>query len=232
MPELFVAGVSLSDNPKDISPQGLEMIKNAPVLIGEERRCAMRLIKASGAEDEKRLYFLNEHSSDADRKEALQAVLSVERAVFFSDAGTPCISDPDYKFIKMCRDSGVVIKSLPGPSSIVAAVSVSGIEARQFFFAGFPPKNGSDRIRFFRNILNSQYTTVFMERPYALESTLKDMSQWDRRISVSINMGCSDEQTLYGKPTELIDRVTGIKAPFVVVVPPMGKKKFKKVKTG
>ena len=227
MVELYVAGVSLSSNPRDISPYTLDTIKKASVIIGEERKTALRLIKVSGAEEEKDLYLINEHSSDSDRQAALKAVLSADIAVFFSDAGTPCISDPDYRFIKMCREKGVIIKTLPGPSSVTSAISVSGIEAKRFFFAGFPPKSGNERIKFFKNIFNTHEVTVFMERPYALESTLKDIIFIDRAVSVSLNIGCNDERTLYGLPKELLKELSGIKAPFIVVVPGANKKKQK-----
>lgn len=220
MPVLYVAGVSLSANPKDISPVTRDAIRAADVVIGEERHETLRLLAATET-GEKELFLINEHSSEEDRKRALEAVKSSNKAVFFSDAGTPCISDPDFRFIAMCRDAGVKIKALPGPSSITAAISVSGIDAKRFFFAGFPPRAGADRERFFKNIASSGVASVFMERPYALEATLRDMALYvTKAFSVSINLGGDGERTLYGKAEELLKELSGIKAPFVVVVPP------------
>ena len=138
MPVLYVAGVSISDNIKDTPEKTLNIISNCTVAVGEERSVALKLLSAAKSSAE--LYLINEHTGDNERIEILKAVESAEYSVFFSDAGTPCISDPDYKFIGMCRDRGIIIKSLPGASSITSAVSVSGINAKTFFFAGFPPR--------------------------------------------------------------------------------------------
>lgn len=214
---LYVAGVSITDNPKDIADKTLKIISECSVAVGEERKFSLRLLNTAKSNAE--LYLINEHSTDKDRQEVLSVVKSVEKSVFFSDAGTPCISDPDYQFIKLCRENGVEVRSIPGPSSITSAISVSGIKADKFYFAGFPPREKDNRRKYFEEIENRKITTVFMERPYALESTLKDMAVIKRKISVSINLGMDDEKTYFDYPVKLIEFLSGIKAPFVVVVP-------------
>lgn len=214
---LYVAGVSITDNPKDIADKTLKIISECSVAVGEERKFSLRLLNTAKSSAE--LYLINEHSTDKDRQEVLSVIKSVEKSVFFSDAGTPCISDPDYKFIKLCRENGVEVRSIPGPSSITSAISVSGIKADKFYFAGFPPREKESRRKYFEEIENSKITTVFMERPYALESTLKDMAVIKRKVSVSINLGMDSEKTYFDYPDKLLEHFSGIKAPFIVVVP-------------
>ena len=216
MPVLYAAGVSISKNIKDIPEKTLNIISKCTIAVGEERSVALKLLNAAKSSAE--LYLINEHTEDSQRIEILKAVAGAEYSVFFSDAGTPCISDPDYKFISMCRDKGIIIKSLPGPSSITAAISVSGINAKTFFFAGFPPREQEKRRKFFENIEKSSITNVFMERPYALSATLKDISFFKRKVSISLNLGCEDETTYYDYPARLLERLNGVKAPFVIVV--------------
>lgn len=216
MPVLYVAGVSISENIKDIPEKTLKIINQCSVAVGEERKVSLKLLNAASSSAE--LYLINEHTEDKQRYEVLNAVLQAEYSVFFSDAGTPCISDPDYKFISMCRDRGIIIKSLPGPSSITSAISVSGINAKTFFFAGFPPREQEKRRKFFENIEKSSITNVFMERPYALSATLKDISFFKRKVSISLNLGCADEATYYDYPDKLLEKLDGLKAPFVIVV--------------
>lgn len=215
MAVLYVAGISISENLKDIPDKTLKIINKCSLIIGEERKIAnkMQNIAQSSAE----IVLINEHSTDEERKKILSQVEKTEISVLFSDAGTPCISDPDYKFIAMCREKGIKIISLPGPSSITSAISVSGINAKTFYFAGFPPRKADERRKFFEGIEKSKETVVFMERPYALISTLKDMVFIKRKISISINLGCEDEATYYDYPARLIEQLDGIKAPFVVV---------------
>lgn len=219
MPILYVAGVSLSDNPKDISPVTLDKIKKAQVIIGEERKNTLRLLKIANVSSDIDIFYINEHTQNKDKEEILKSVLSSEISVFFSDCGTPCISDPDYSFIKMCRDSGVTIKSLAGASSVTTALSVSGIEAKKFFFAGFPPKKDELRKKFFKELFSLPYPSVFMERPYTLEATMKELSKYNKKISLSINLGNDNELNLFDKPVNLLEKIKGIKAPFVVVIP-------------
>lgn len=215
MAVLYVAGISISDNLKDIPDKTINIISQCGLIIGEERKIAhkMQNICKSNADIE----LLNEHSLDEERKKILEKVEKANVSVLFSDAGTPCISDPDYKFIAMCRDKGIKIISLPGPSSITTAISVSGINAKTFYFAGFPPRNNNERRKFFERIEKSRETVVFMERPYALTATLKDMLHIKRKISISLNLGSQDEATYYDYPDKLLEKLEGIKAPFVVV---------------
>ena len=203
MPVLYVAGVSISENIKDIPEKTLNVINKCSVAVGEERKVSLKLLNA--ASSSAKLYLINEHTEDKERYEVLKA-------------GTPCISDPDYKFISMCRDKGVIIKSLPGPSSITSAISVSGINSKTFFFAGFPPREREKRKKFFENIEKSSVTQVFMERPYALSATLKDMLFFKRKVSISLNLDCKDEVTYYDYPDKLLEKLDGVKAPFVIVV--------------
>lgn len=216
MPTLYVAGISISDNIADTDTKTLQIINKCNIAIGEERKIASKLLNLTKSNAE--LFLINEHTDDNTRYEILEKVKKVEYSIFFSDAGSPCISDPDYKFIALCRDSGISIKSIPGPSSITAAISVSGINATTFFFAGFPPREQNKRKKFFENIEKSEITQVFMERPYCLTSTLKDMIFFKRKISISINLGCHNEQTFYDYPSKLLAQLENIKAPFIIVV--------------
>ncbi len=213
---LYVAGISISDNIKDIPEKTLRIISKCSIAVGEERKTAVKLLNAAKSDAE--LFLINEHTDDKERYEILEKVKNVEVSVLFSDAGTPCISDPDYKFILMCKQAGINVKSLPGASSVTTAISVSGIDAKTFFFAGFPPRDSAKRKKFFDDILKSKVTTVFMERPYALLSTIKDMEFIKRKISLSLNLGCDNEENFYDYPKNLIKYLENKKAPFVVVI--------------
>ncbi len=216
MPVLYVAGISISDNIKDTPEKTLNIISQCSIAVGEERKISAKLLNAAKSSAE--LYLINEHSNDETRKEILEKIKGAEKSVFFSDAGTPCISDPDYKFIEMCKTSGIKVVSLPGPSSLASAVSVSGINAKTFFFAGFPPREKENRRKFFEDIEKSKVTTVFMERPYVLKSTIEEMAFIKRKISLSLNLGCDNEENYYDYPANLIKYVENKKAPFVVVI--------------
>lgn len=221
MSTLYVLGTSITDNIKDISQNTINIISKCNVAIGEERKIALKLLNIANSNAD--LFLINEHSTDEDRDKISDILLDKEVSVFFSDAGTPCISDPDYKFIKLCRDKGIIVKSVPGPSSITAALSISGINASKFIFNGFPPREKELRKKYFSQLENMEYTTVFMERPYALEATIKDLEFIKSKISICLNLGKENEESYFDTPNKLLNIIKNKKAPFIVIIPPVEK---------
>lgn len=96
-----------------------------------------------------------------------------------SDAGTPLISDPGFKLVRECVKEGIVVVSLPGPSSVMTALTLSGLPTDKFLFLGYPPRKGGNRIKFFEQAKASQEivssTMIFFEAPHKLVKTLEEM---------------------------------------------------------
>ncbi|MDR2883893.1 MAG: hypothetical protein LBV09_02155 [Deferribacteraceae bacterium] len=217
MPKLIVAAMPIDDDWRKLDPRLVEAVKSCDLLIAEESKTALRLLAVVG-EREKPITLINEHSTDADRDETLQKILSAEISVLISDAGTPCIADPDYRLVNLCIDKGVELLSVSGASSIITALSVSGFCAKQFIFLGFPPREERERKKFFRELKETKITAVFLERPYALKQTLSDMSDFKQMVSISVALGTEGEMNVRGIPHKIADRLDGIKAAFAVVV--------------
>jgi 16S rRNA (cytidine1402-2'-O)-methyltransferase len=96
-----------------------------------------------------------------------------------SDAGTPAISDPGFKLIRECLAEGIAVESIPGPSSVISALVMSGLPTDKFFFIGYPPRKPGHRKTAFEQIKASKEylsaTIVMFESPYKLMTTLQDM---------------------------------------------------------
>jgi 16S rRNA (cytidine1402-2'-O)-methyltransferase len=96
-----------------------------------------------------------------------------------SDAGTPAISDPGFKLVRECIKEGLKVESLPGASSVLTALTVSGLPTDKFLFVGYPPHKPGHRVTFFENIkvsletINS--TVILFEAPHKIEKSLKDL---------------------------------------------------------
>ncbi|HEV2339685.1 MAG TPA: 16S rRNA (cytidine(1402)-2'-O)-methyltransferase [Patescibacteria group bacterium] len=107
-----------------------------------------------------------------------------------SDAGTPLIADPGYKLVRACRYAHIPVETIPGPSSIIAALTVSGLPSHAFLFAGYPPQKQSHRLAFFKNIQSNQVmlapTVIFFEAPHKLSRTLVDVQTVFGDISVTL----------------------------------------------
>jgi 16S rRNA (cytidine1402-2'-O)-methyltransferase len=213
VPVLLAAGIPLSGG---FGGEVVDAARGADLLIAEERRTALRLLAAAGKR-ELPYRLLNEHSSLNDTEELAALVASKAITLFISDAGTPCVADPDYRFVDACIQLGVNVRSIPGASSITSALSVSGMDASRFVFFGFPPKAESSRRKFYAELAACPVTAVFLERPYALEKTVKELASHGFFISLSINLGCENEKNLRGFAADLLEKIKGIKAPFTVV---------------
>lgn len=217
-PRLYMLGVPITSDFKDLSPSAIQKIQESDFVIGEERKTILRFLAAAECR-EKYFTIINEHSTDVEKQEVLGKILNSKSAVLFSDAGTPAVADPGYDFVDMCHDKGVDVHTVPGPSSIVAALSASGFYSESFYFAGFPPREDQARKDFFKKISDTRDTVVLLERPYALHKTVEDFSNMDRRIVVAVNLGFDDEVIYRGTPTEVLEQLPNkMKKPFVIVI--------------
>jgi 16S rRNA (cytidine1402-2'-O)-methyltransferase len=215
--DLYVVALPIDGDWRTLDPRVVNCVRDADLLVAEERKNALRLLAAVESRD-KEFILINEHSTPEDRTLAADKMMAVGKVVLVSDAGTPCISDPDYRLIDECRRRGANIFSVPGASSITAALSVSGFDASRFIFLGFPPRDKKARATFFKNLQKEQMTALFMERPYSLEKTLAELANINREISLSIALGTEQEKNLRGQARELIKQVNTIKEPYVVCV--------------
>jgi len=217
-PRLFMAGVPITEDYKDLTPSLIQRIKDADFVIGEERKTIMRFLAAAD-EREKEHLLLNEHSTKEEKEVVLDRLKNCKSAVLFSDAGTPAVADPGFDFVNKCYENGVDVKSAPGPSSITSALSVSGFYSERFYFAGFPPKDGTARNEYFERIRKSRDTSVIFERPYALNKTVEEISGYNRRVCVAVNLGFEDEEVFRGDAADIPGMLPDkLKKPFVIIV--------------
>jgi 16S rRNA (cytidine1402-2'-O)-methyltransferase len=104
-----------------------------------------------------------------------------QKVALISDAGTPAVSDPGFKLIRECIRHGLKIEVIPGPSSVITALTLSGLPTDKFFFLGYPPHKSGHRRKFFENIKASQEviksTVILFEAPHKLRKTLEEMQE-------------------------------------------------------
>ncbi|PLX67496.1 MAG: hypothetical protein C0603_08870 [Denitrovibrio sp.] len=224
---IYVAGTDITGDYSNTSPVLQEIARSCGLIIGEDRRNLGRFVAGTGVRDTEQM-FLNEHSLDREKEFLLEVCGEHEKSLLISDAGTPCVADPGYDFINMAWKAGCEIISIPGPSSITAALSVSGYLAESFHFMGFPPKDNDQRKKFIDRVHNHKDTVVLMERPYAVAQLMDEVAYIDKQMSLSFNLGMPDEKTYRGKAKDIIKAIPAdIKAPFVLVI---SKKRYKEDK--
>lgn len=142
--------------------------------------------------------------------------------ILVSDAGTPCISDPGYMIIRACIENDIKIECLPGATAFVPAIVCSGFPSEKFVFLGFlPQKKG--RLTAIKNIVLETKTVVLYESPHRICKFLNEIIENigdDRMLSISREISKKFEETLRGKPSELLLHFTKHepKGEFVIVI--------------
>lgn len=159
----------------DITYRAVEILKSVDLIACEDTRHAKILLEAYGI----RVPMTSYHSYNRVAKEdrIIESLKASKKVALISDAGTPGISDPGYGLIKKALDEGINVVSIPGPSALIAALSISGLSTNKFFYEGFlPVKAGARRNRL--AWLKGLGTTVVMyESPHRILKTLEDMRE-------------------------------------------------------
>lgn len=181
---LYIVGTPIG-NLGDISPRAKEILASADRIACEDTRRTGLLLSSVGIKG--RLTSYHEHNRVTKEKTLLSLLEENQNIALVSDAGMPCISDPGYELVRACEERQIPVTVIPGPSAFVAALAVSGMDTRRFFYEGFLPVDGKERKRRLHEISTIKYTVVIYEAPHRIIQTLQDFSQigmGGRKISV------------------------------------------------
>lgn len=207
-------------NKSDITLRALEVFKSADKILCEDTRQTRKLFEDidSGAP----LASFHQHSSDAKIEALLQELLDGKNIALVTDAGTPAVADPGGRLIEAALQKGITVSPIPGPSSIMAALSVSGFPADRFTFFGFVPKKG--RENFLKGVADDAKTSVLFESPYRIHKTLKELVDYmpTRNVVVARELTKKFEEVKRGLPQELLEHFSSntAKGEFVIVIGP------------
>lgn len=168
--KLWIVATPLG-NPGDLSPRAREALAAADMVLAEDTRRSGLLFSSCGIVA-KRFISLHDHNEKGKTAGIVQELQNGAVAALVSDAGTPLVSDPGYLLVKSCRENGVAVSPLPGPSAPLAALSASGLPPLPFVFLGFPPRGKGDIRKFFTPYAALSATIVFFERKDRLAATL------------------------------------------------------------
>jgi 16S rRNA (cytidine1402-2'-O)-methyltransferase len=160
-------------NARDVTLRALDVLRNCDVIAAEDTRVTSKLLAIHGIS--RPLVPYNDHNAAEARPRLLARLRSNERIALVSDAGTPLVSDPGYKLVREAIRQGAEVHVVPGPSAVLAALTVAGLPTNWFFFAGFlPPKSGERRTTL-EELKSVPSTLVFFESAPRLAECLADM---------------------------------------------------------
>ena len=221
MKTLYIVATPIG-NLEDITLRAIRTLKQVDVIAAEDTRHTRKLLHHYGIHKQLTSYF--EHN-EIKRAEWLIAQLKQGKDIaLVSDAGTPGISVPGYRLIKMAIENSISVISIPGPSAIISALSVSGLPTDSFCFEGFVPSKIGERQRFLSRLKGIRKTMVLYESPKRLLTTLADMNNilGDIDVVVAREMTKLHEEVIRGRVstilTDLKDR--DIKGEITILISP------------
>lgn len=229
---LYVVATPIG-NLGDITLRALEILKSADKILAEDTRESQKLLSYYGIS--RPMISLHDHNELA-RMDLIQDLLSQGlNLALISDAGTPLISDPGYKLVKILKDKNFKIIPIPGPSALIAALSASGLSTDKFAFLGFVPVKNKEKKECFEGLKNLNYlnnmTAIFYESTHRLLDSLLVLEEIlpDRKIVLAKELTKQFEQIIAGCPRDILSwlkqDINYIKGEFVLMISPLVKEK-------
>jgi len=175
---------------RDITLRGLDILASADVIAAEDTRTAKRLMEIHGIPlGDRPVISYHDHNGAQVRPRLMRLLNEGKSLVYVSEAGTPLVADPGYALARAAIDAGGQVIGAPGPSAVIAALTVAGLPTDRFFFAGFAPNAKGARRRFFEEFSEVPGTLVFYESPKRIHGMLGDLVQTlggDRQAAVCL----------------------------------------------
>jgi 16S rRNA (cytidine1402-2'-O)-methyltransferase len=188
---LYVVATPIG-NLGDMTLRGLEILAAADVIACEDTRVSRKLLDRYGIATPLTPY--HDHNAATARPKLLARIADGAAVALISDAGTPLISDPGYKFVRAARAAGYAVTAAPGASAVLAALTIAGLATDRFFFEGFlPAKQGARRTRI-AELAAIPSTLVLYESAPRLAETLADIADGLKGREVAI---CRELTKLY-----------------------------------
>lgn len=215
-------------NLQDISPRALDILREAEIIACEDSRVSKKLFALLGISLNKKFISYEDHSEEQKAQYIVDLIEQGNAIALISDAGSPLISDPGYKLVRLCRKQNVYVTAIPGACAVITALQLSGLPTNRFMFAGFIPNKDKARTDLFCELKNIDTTLVFYETAPRLLKTLATASEVfaDREIAVARELTKMYEETVCGSFTEVINHFeqNEPKGEFVLMIAPPAEK--------
>lgn len=200
---LYVVATPIG-NLEDITLRALRVLREVDLIAAEDTRRTRRLLAAHNI----RTPMVTYHEQGNVRKGPgiVRRLKEGKDVALVSEAGTPGISDPGYELIQLCLSEGIEPVVIPGPSVVLAALSISGLPTNRFSFLGFLPRKRSERLRVLGQLRGENGTLIFFESPRRLGATLEDILEvlGDRKAALARELTKAFEEIKRGSVEQLL----------------------------
>lgn len=212
-------------NLQDITIRALDVLRNVDVVLCEERREGTTLMKKLDIPD-KEILLVNEHNEKQMQEAVLMKLAAGNTIAMISDCGTPVFADPGAQIISIVSQAGFRVVPVPGPSSLMATLSVLDFQAEPFYYVGFLPREDAERARMLLRLKSLKVTLIIMETPYRLRRLIQDAQKTfgdQQRITLAFDLTLPGERIYRGSIKEVMNQISDKKGEFVLVVHPPNK---------
>lgn len=209
-------------NLRDVTLRALDVLGAADLILAEDTRVTAKLLAAYGLKA--KLERCDDHASDRAAQIAIDRLHEGQVVALVSDAGTPMVSDPGYVVARAVIAEGLPVHPIPGPSSLLAALTMAGLPADRVLFAGFLPAKSAARKTMLEDVKSARQTLVFFESGPRLRASLTDMAEvlGPRPAAVTRELTKLYEECIRGPLPDLAadPRLDAPKGEIVVVIAP------------
>ena len=217
---LFIVSTPIG-HPDDMTLRAIRTLREAGAVVCEERREGARLLHTYQLENE--IIDLNEHTERERIPELIERLKRGETLALISDHGTPLLADPGGRLTERAIAEGIPVSAVPGASSLLAALVISGLPMAQFRFAGMLPVKTDARRAALRKLKEERDTWAVLDAPYRLAVVLDDLRVVvgaGRPVVVACELTRPNEKVVRGTAGEVAEhfRANPFKGEFVIVV--------------
>ena len=217
---LYVCGTPIG-NLADITIRALDVFRNVDLIAAEDTRRTRKLL--AHYEIHTRTISYHEHNELSRAPELIEMIKEGKSVALVTDAGMPGISDPGAHLVDSALSNNLKVVSIPGPSAVISALSVSGFSADEFTFVGFLPRKGKRRNEALEGLAEETRVAVIYESPYRLSRTLLDLEAvlgGNRKIVVTRELTKLHEEVIKGTLEELSQKFSErtVKGEITIVV--------------
>jgi 16S rRNA (cytidine1402-2'-O)-methyltransferase len=216
-------------NLEDLTFRALRILREVDLVAAEDTRHSRKLFSHYGIGTPLTSFF--QHNEAVKGERILEDLLQGRSVALISDAGTPAIADPGFLLVRRCREEGIPVVAVPGPSAVVTALSVAGLPTDRFAFEGFLPAKTKGRREALRRLRQEDRTTVFYEAPHRLPAALRDLAEElgeDREVAVARELTKIHEELYRGTASGALDHFGSgrVRGEIVLMVAPAADGEF------
>ena len=217
---MYVVGTPIG-NLDDISKRAIKILSDVDCIVLEDTRVSKKIFSHYNIQNKMIVY--NNFNESRQWPKILEMLNNGDHIALISDAGTPCISDPGYLLINHCKQKDIKVFTIPGPTSAIAALSISGLPSENFYFQGFLPKKKGRKSKL-EYLKKLGCTIIIFESPKRISKTLNDIKEHfsgNQMLSIHREMTKLYEDNYWGSVDDCINHFENsskCKGEFVMII--------------